>query len=110
MINETELDELRRDEDNEQPHPCDEPGCERLGMACWLPNLEGPSVMDEPFGFYCSEHAGKNGFCWSCGQFWAGVEDFDLDPRGLCSNCRDEYTDDEEDEEDFDAFDYYDLP
>lgn len=35
---------------------------------------------------YCSKH--NTGFCIWCGQFWAGVEDFDFSQNQLCSNCR----------------------
>lgn len=102
-----EIDQVRADEDAEQPHPCDEPGCSREGSACYLPDALGEESDPEPHAFYCAEHATKNGFCWSCGWFWSGVEDFDFDPNGLCSNCRDEFGDDEPDH-DYDYYDAYD--
>jgi hypothetical protein len=40
-------------------------------------------------GYYCcSEDASLNSYCCGCGKFWAGCEDFDFEPSGLCLNCR----------------------
>lgn len=35
---------------------------------------------------YCANHCQKNGYCYGCGEFWAGSESFDFG-NGLCSNC-----------------------
>jgi len=55
---------------------------------------------------YCADHCQKNGFCYGCGEFWAGSESFDFSRNGLCSNCKDDpdlvgYDYDE---------DYYEIP
>ena len=60
--------------------------CKNRGEPCWLPNW-GESEPEE-IEWYCYEHMHSNGYCRSCRQFWAGCEDFDFDPHGLCSNCR----------------------
>jgi hypothetical protein len=43
---------------------------------------------DETIVWYCYKHMHVEGFCRGCRQLWAGCEDFDFDPHGLCSNCR----------------------
>lgn len=59
----------------------------------------------EPDYWYCPKHAHENGFCVSCGQFWAGVESFDFNnPAGLCDNCRDQW------EADTGVFEFEDHP
>ena len=60
----------------------------------------------DTYDYYCAEHCQKNGYCYGCGQFWAGSESFDFSKNGLCSNCKDDpdlvgYEDDE---------DYYEMP
>lgn len=69
---------------------CMEGGCTIRGIACYLP--DDNSIPDKPDCWYCPEHAHKNGFCWGCGNFWAGVESFDFNLWGneLCDNCKDE--------------------
>lgn len=48
------------------------------------------------YDYYCAEHCYKNGYCYACGQFWAGSEDFDFSRSHLCSNCRYEEMEDDE--------------
>lgn len=82
---------------------CQFPGCwNPHGIPCWLPGHYAGE--GEPDFYYCAKHCQVEGFCWACGTFWAGVEDFDFDPRGLCSNCRDDpdYNDDLEYDEGMD--------
>lgn len=84
---------------------CEEPGCwERDGiMSCRLVVFSNTSQQyEDEFDFYCGEHASKNGYCWGCGEFWAGVEAFDFNDNQLCPNCKDDpdltgYEDDEDD-------------
>lgn len=64
---------------------CNEPGCQADGIECRFYDYDEQQEIIE---HYCGEHCRKNGYCWYCGQFWAGVESFDFDPAGLCSNCR----------------------
>lgn len=63
---------------------CQHEGCVNPGQPCFLPD-DG----DEASMYYCWEHMHTNGFCPGCSQFWGGVEDFEFDPHGYCSNCRD---------------------
>ena len=45
---------------------------------------------DSPAEWLCPEHAGDEGFCYGCGYFLAGTEDFDFSPsKGLCGQCLD---------------------
>jgi len=89
--------------------PCMHDGCEEIGGLCYLGNYEAKEVYE----YYCAEHAQEHGYCYMCGQFWAGIEDFDFAPSGMCSNCRDEYLDEDEyggDEAEYDGWeDPYDV-
>lgn len=68
--------------------------------------------------YYCAEHCFKNGYCYGCGEFWAGSEMFDFSRNHLCSNCQGDpdlvgYEDDEpyyempDDYYDYDNQEYY---
>ena len=87
---------------------CMEPGCWDPGNECFYPPDESDGLYEMKADvFYCVEHSSKAGFCWSCGQFWAGVEAFDFSPiEGICPNCISEFEDegsywDDEDDEDW---------
>ncbi len=77
---------------------CQEYGCPYLGaVRCELYDYD---AKKELIDFYCPSHARENGFCWGCGQFWAGCEEFEFSPiPGCCPNCRDEFEEPEEEEE-----------
>jgi hypothetical protein len=49
--------------------------------------------------YYCADHAQVHGYCFGCGQFWGGCENFDFDPSGLCEHCKEgineDWTEDE---------------
>ncbi|MBD2771190.1 hypothetical protein [Iningainema tapete] len=68
---------------------CQHPGCSGENTtACFLPD----NTTDKPDYYYCVKHAPQEGFCYCCGQFWAGVERFDFAGfyggiKGLCENC-----------------------
>ncbi len=66
---------------------CTAEGCHEPAIPCFLPNYDDKPEY-EPDDLLCVEHCSPAGYCWGCGTFWAGCEDFDFDPRGLCSNCR----------------------
>lgn len=86
--------------------------CEHRGQPCRLPNFNEEEGMDDMIVWVCTEHMQAEGFCWGCHEFWAGCEDFDFDPHGLCSNCRDDpdLTGDREDEGDeYDEVDWEDV-
>lgn len=89
-----------------EPIDCDEPGCETGDpvIACWLPD-----DTDEPSDHLCLKHASEHGYCWGCGQFWAGIESFDFNPRELCDNCDVEFSEPDYDEDDV-YYPWYDLP
>src|SRR6266404_1523020 len=51
----------------------------------------------------CGGHAEHFGFCFMCGNFWAGCESFDFSRvKGVCENCIAEF-DDDSDEDDWEA-------
>jgi DNA-directed RNA polymerase subunit RPC12/RpoP len=68
---------------------CEEPGCHSRNVV--ICRILADDCSKDIFYFYCREHCFKNGFCYWCGNFWAGCENFDFDPSHLCSNCRDEF-------------------
>jgi len=73
-------------------HTCEQNGCDEKAIECSLNDDE-----DSKF-YYCPEHCYQNGFCFGCGNFFSGMEDFDFEnPTHLCFNCRTEI--EEEDEE-----------
>lgn len=63
--------------------PCDQRGCPNAGQPCWLSDDD----VETPSFHYCWDHMAEQGFCVGCGRFWAGIERFDFNPRGLCENC-----------------------
>jgi len=65
------------------PH-CDHKECLREDVELYILHPEDNNI--ELF-HYCPDHAQENGFCWLCGEFWGGVEEFEFDPSGLCPNC-----------------------
>lgn len=85
----------------DQDHLCQHEGCSNPGIPCFMP---GNYDADDPDYFYCGEHCQIEGFCYICGQFWAGVEMFDFGP-GYCVNCASEV--EEPDYDDMDWFDDY---
>lgn len=58
---------------------CTVEGCAGEAIPCYLPGTMPP---DEPDDCLCVDHCTDAGYCWGCGK------SFDLDPRGLCSECR----------------------
>ncbi len=67
----------------EHPKQCQHEGCHEDGIPCYYDWLS-----DTPDGWYCGEHTREEGFCWGCGLFHMGIEDFDFSPNGLCYECR----------------------
>lgn len=64
---------------------CTHPGCTYAAIPCYLPGNLPP---DDPDDFLCADHCTEAGYCWGCGHFCAGLESFDFNVRGLCSECR----------------------
>lgn len=56
------------------------------------------------YNTYCMECVQKLGYCYICGEFWAGVGSFDFGP-GYCENCAAEIEESEPDPEDCFYFD-----
>jgi len=61
-----------------------------IGAIRHLWRLWRDGSAEWPPEHYCPEHCQLHGFCYGCGQFWAGCERFDFDPSGLCPNCQSE--------------------
>ncbi len=73
-------------------HFCEEPRCwSRDTLRCTIHLIKNG---EDEVNYYCTEHASKHGYCWACGEFWAGCESFDFNQMQLCPNCYDEYRDD----------------
>lgn len=85
---------------------CCEWGCNRVGFPCYLPD-----DLDTPAEYRCWKHLEHSGFCFGCGQFWAGIESFDFRRSQLCDNCASQ-VDDWDDEDDWDEayMEWDDLP
>jgi hypothetical protein len=67
---------------------CQEDNCNSNGtVACWLPDDKD---CQEITNYYCEKHAAENGYCYLCGEFWAGIESFDIVHPGLCDTCYDD--------------------
>jgi hypothetical protein len=65
---------------------CQHKGCDSTDVVHCV--LYDPETHQDLDFYYCVEHCQEEGFCYGCGNFWAGCEDFDFSPSGLCSNCR----------------------
>ncbi len=82
---------------------------------CYLPEpprfrFKGQTPVErKPDEVLCSEHAARNGYCRSCGDFWGGIESFEFIHRGLCDHCHDQIKSDyyypSDDEDDYYAMD-----
>jgi hypothetical protein len=59
---------------------CQHKGCEHEGQECRLPDDA------EPTEWYCADHAQEAGYCYMCGGFFAGIENFEFG-KGLCEEC-----------------------
>jgi len=66
---------------------CQQEGCKEPAIPCYLPDNEPPG---EPDDLLCCEHAPKHGYCGWCGAFWGGIESFEMNPSGVCDECRDD--------------------
>ena len=72
-------------------HQCQHKDCIKTNVIpCYLPSYQGPYDYIQADTWLCPEHCQVEGFCWGCGQFWAGIESFDFSPTGLCENCKEE--------------------
>lgn len=100
------------DSEPEEMHACQHAGCNLPGRACWLPEAQEYIEIDGqrlplPDAWYCGQHAPRHGHCSGCGDFWGGIESFEM--SGLCDFCRSEL----DHEREMDRMDYeddYDYP
>jgi hypothetical protein len=81
---------------------CGARGCKENGNGCWLPD-----DMDQPSEWYCYGHMRDAGYCPGCGNFWAGVESFDLSRTGYCENCASEFEEPDYDDWNDDSGGFY---
>jgi hypothetical protein len=65
---------------------CQNEGCFSAGLECRVGGLEH-GKMQYAYFYYCPQHAAEEGFCGCCGEFWAGIDSFDLIHPGLCDHC-----------------------
>jgi hypothetical protein len=89
------------------PTRCQHSGCKSEGMECVI-SWEGETF------YYCPDHAGQNGFCYLCGDFWGGIESFEFIHPDICDNCWDQIRDDDseyyrDDDDPYDDYGYYDF-
>lgn len=79
---------------------CEIEGCENEAITFIL---QGDDVREEEY-HYCVIHAHDEGFCYGCGQFWGGIEEFEFcNPSGLCPNCLDQLKAELEEDQDGDC-------
>ena len=74
----------------QEKHKCEHPCCNANAIPC---RLNDPETNKDVICFYCPEHAFINGFCSCCGEFWGGIESFDIG-SGICENCLESVDDD----------------
>ena len=98
-------------------HICQQEGCwRREATPCHLPEENMQPGQGKPDYYYCWEHAHRQGFCHICGEFWGGIESFDLRSSGLCDHCEDQIHDmfDDYNDDEMDTYgrddDYYEDP
>ncbi|MCK5614174.1 hypothetical protein KAR91_70570 [Candidatus Pacearchaeota archaeon] len=77
------------DEQSKNVPMCQEKGCQNPSIQC---------EIDEMHEYFCSEHAAKNGYCYCCGTFIAGLRDL----SDICENCEEQFHDDIDDLSDID--------
>ena len=88
---------------------CEHEGCQSINtIDCEVEDFD----TGEKHQFkYCAEHCQEEGFCYCCGGFFGGIEEFDFNnPSGLCGYCKDQIdaelcSDDHFDHQDYDGFD-----
>ena len=72
---------------------CQVEGCENKGIPCvlrWFNDEIGRYQTD--VDYFCQDHCFEMGFCYKCGRFWAGVEDFEFSDTRMCPECEAEPT------------------
>lgn len=77
----------------EKPQLCQHEGCTSTDTNLFsYPTLEDQEPLRE---WLCDDHAVESGFCFGCGFFAAGTEDYDFSPiKGLCGECVDQFRED----------------
>jgi hypothetical protein len=67
---------------------CQVEGCENKAIPCfirWFNEDAGRYQTD--VDYFCQEHCFEHGYCYACGRFWGGVEDFDFSTTKMCPEC-----------------------
>lgn len=92
-------------------HLCEEKDCLEEAVRCHLVDYSGAEPQD-CYYYYCTAHAPTNGFCYICGEFRGGLEEFDFaecygNIKGLCPHCSDQVkANDEIYEDEAEIYDY----
>lgn len=76
-----------------EKHQCEHEGCQSTDtIRCRVTDYSVTIEEQHPeeVFWYCPEHCTAEGFCWQCGEFWAGITSFDMRANGLCDACNDE--------------------
>lgn len=76
-----------------EKHQCEHEGCNSTDtIQCHLVDWQnvGMDNMEarDLYEWLCAKHATEGGYCWMCGEFWAGCEEFDFNLSHLCPNCK----------------------
>ncbi len=71
---------------------CRQDGCDEEGIECRLYAFGDDGEVAEVFEYYCIDHCHNNGYCYMCGLFWSGFEEFDFPQYhkvivGMCPPC-----------------------
>ena len=74
-------------------HTCQHEGCLQAdAVRCWF----GPADPAQEDEYYCATHCHEHGFCYTCGEFWGGIDTFDRSLSHLCEHCQQEFEEDED--------------
>lgn len=101
---------------SKKTHICEAKDCkEKADVRCHIVDYETEPAKDFYY-WYCHKHAKEYGYCYLCGEFFAGIEEFDF-PKiyghipGLCPVCSDmvkadagEFDDEEQNYYDYEYF------
>lgn len=76
-----------------EKHKCQHKGCTKdSDVVCIVPEQDNTGI--QVIEHLCEEHAYESGYCVLCGEFWGGIETFDIDnPSHLCENCLEQIKD-----------------
>ncbi len=96
--------------------------CKNVGISvlCYLPDPPRFYSSDQGEGHFtaerapdevlCLDCAPRQGYCYSCGDFWAGINSFDFIHPGICDHCHDAARQDFDDGCEDEDWDFWDDP